>query len=142
VHFELHFSCDDGGQPCVLGHVNAKLAVLCQRCLEPINIQVERGVRLAVVRDEAEAESLEAAYEVLLVGDEPVSLAGLVEDELILAMPDFPRHSGGECRMPMGADALDDAGAGGESRQDDRAGKSGEDNPFSVLESIKSRTTP
>jgi uncharacterized protein len=143
--FELRFGYDDAGQARVLGHVEARLTVLCQRCLEPMDILVERDVCLAVVRKDTDIASLDAVYDPLVVDDEPISLSGLLEDELILSMPDFSRHPSGECEMPPGADALDSArpgGAGSGDRQRETAGRSGQDNPFLVLESIKSRKRP
>ena len=140
--FELRFGHDDGGQACVLGRIGAKLVVLCQRCLEPMDIEVEREVRLALVRDDAEAARADAGYDPLLVGDGPISLSGLLEDELILAMPNFSRHPRGQCRMPPGADGVDPADECGGGHDDDTAGESGEDNPFSALKSLKSRKSP
>ena len=95
VDFELRFGRDDAGQACVLGHIGARLAVICQRCLEPMEIDVEREVRVALVRENDEVAALDATYEPMLVGNEPVLLSGLVEDELILAMPNFSRHPRG-----------------------------------------------
>ena len=143
--FELRFGHDDGGQACVLGRIQAKLKVLCQRCLEPMDITVERQVRLALVRDDTQAAQADAGYDPLLLGDRPISLSGLVEDELILAMPNFPRHPRGECEMPRGAvgvDHTDESGEGGEDHNGDTAGESGEENPFTVLKSLKPRKTP
>ncbi len=137
--FALRFGHDDGGQACVLGRIDAKLVVLCQRCLEPMNIEVERVVRLALVRDDAEAAQADAGYDPLLVGDRPISLSGLLEDELILAMPNFSRHPRGECQMPPGADGVGRSDENGTGHDDELAGESGEDNPFSALESLKSR---
>ena len=145
VDFDLRFGRDDAGQACVLGHMVARLAVICQRCLEPMEIDVEREVRLALVRENDEVAALDATYEPMLVGDEPVLLSGLVEDELILAMPNFSRHPRGECEMPEGADTVDltdDSAGHGDSHVDDTAGEAGEDNPFSILESLKPRNTP
>ncbi len=143
--FELRFGLDDGGRACVLGRIDARLVVLCQRCLKPMDIDVERDVRLALVRGNAEAAALDDTYDALLVGDEPVSLSGLLEDEIILAMPNFPRHPRGECEMPRGAvgvDHTDESGEGGKDYNGDTAGESGEENPFSVLKSLKPRKTP
>jgi len=81
----------------------------------------------------------------MLVGDKPISLSGLVEDELILAMPNFSRHPRGECEMPAGANDVDGSDDGGEEHQGqngDTAGEPDEDNPFSPLESLRSRKTP
>ena len=139
--FELRFGCDDSGQACVLGHVEAVLTVLCQRCLEPMNLHVQRPVRLALVRGQGEASALDDAYEPLLVGDEALSLSSILEDELILAMPNFARHASGECRMPPGADILDD-GTADAAEPDDASGKGGDDNPFSVLKQLKPGKAP
>ncbi len=132
----LHFGRDDGGQAQVSGRIDARLAVVCQRCLEPMEIAVEREVNLALVRDDAQAAALDAAYDPLLIGDEPIALSGLIEDELILAMPNFSRHPPGACEMPPGADAEE------EVEDSHTAGESGEDNPFSALESLKPRKQP
>ena len=140
--FSLRFGRDAGGQACVLGHIDATLAVLCQRCLEPMEIAVARRVRLALVGGEEEVAALDATYDPLLVGDEPVSLSGMVEDELILAMPNFSRHPRSECEVPAGADAVDDIDDGAPDNDVDSAGESDEDNPFSILESLKSGKTP
>ena len=135
----LRFGRDDGGQAHVSGRIDARLAVVCQRCLEPMEIDVEREVNLVLVRDDAQAAALDAAYDPLVVGDEPIPLSGLIEDELILAMPNFSRHPRGACEMPPGADAAEDVADAGNSHT---AGESGEDNPFSVLESLKPRNQP
>lgn len=140
--FELRFGYDEAGRARVLGQVDATLVTLCQRCLEPMSIHIERQVRLALVRESAEAGALDATYDPLLVGDEPVSLSRLVEDELILAMPDFTRHARGACTMPPGADAVAETGDDGAADARQGAGGSGRDNPFLVLESIKQRKTP
>lgn len=143
--FELRFGHDDGGQACVLGHIDAELVVLCQRCLEPMSIRIERPVCLALVQCKDESASLDDAYDPLLVGEEPLALSGLLEDELILGMPSFARHASGECELPPGADAVDDtddSGEGHTGQHGDTAGESGEDNPFSVLKSLKPRKSP
>ena len=140
--FSLGFGRDAGGQARVLGQITAKLVVLCQRCLEPMEVCVEREVRLALVGENDDLASLDAAYEPLLVGDEPVSLSGIVEDELILAMPNFSRHPRSKCEMPPGADAADVPDDSVPDDDADTAGESGEENPFSILESLKPRKTP
>ncbi len=140
--FSLRFDREEGGRARILGKVRATLVAACQRCLAPVSLDIEREVRLGIVRDDAEAAALDPDYDPLVVGEEPISLMGLIEDELILAMPNFARHRPGECEMPAGADA-----AGGENTQSGaedahEGGSAGEDNPFSVLESLKSRKSP
>lgn len=139
---ELRFEHDDSGQACVGGRIDASVVVLCQRCLEPMPIDVEREVSLAPVEEDSEAAALDARYDPLLVTDEPVSLPGLVEDELILALPNFSRHPRGACSMPPGADVDDDIQQVKDADSEGRSGESGEENPFSVLQSYKSRKSP
>ena len=139
ARFELRFERDDAGRGRVLGRIEATLTVICQRCLAPMDIGVVREVNLGLVGDDAEAAALDVARDPLVVGEEPMRLAELLEDELILAMPNFARHGPGECEMPPGADALEALDAGDESA---RAAAPGEDNPFAVLESLKSRKSP
>ena len=142
AEFTLRFGYDGGGQACVLGHIDANLVVLCQRCLEPMEIGVARQVRLALVGEHDDLAALDATYDPLPVGGGPVSLSGIVEDELILAMPNFSRHPRSECKMPPGADAVDVIDDEAPGNDVDTAGESGEDNPFSILESLKPRKAP
>ena len=138
----LRLARDDGGQACVCGRIDASLVVLCQRCLEPMRIDVGRDVCLALVHEDAEAAALDARYEPLLVGEQPVSLPGLIEDELILALPDFSRHPDGSCEMPPGADVVDDSARGEGDSKVETSGDSGEENPFSILKTLKPRKSP
>lgn len=140
--FALRFDRDDAGASRVRGRIDAKLVVICQRCLGPMEIDIEREVHLGLVSSDAEAAALDASYDPLVIGEEPISLAGLLEDELILAMPNFSRHPRGECEMPPGADAVEAAAEDGSGQVTGDAGEPGEDNPFSVLESLKSRKSP
>lgn len=132
--FELRFGHDEQGQACVLGRIEASVVMLCQRCLEPMRVELASRVCLALVREDGEIAGLDARYEPLKPGEEAVLLAELVEDEVLLALPNFSTHPGGACEMPAGADAPGDAAVDG----GDSADTAGE-NPFSILESLKSR---
>jgi uncharacterized protein len=138
AEFELGFDHDDDGQARVLGRIQASVVMLCQRCLEPMRVELECEVRLALVREDSDTAALDSRYEPLKVGEEPVSLSVLVEDEILLALPNFSRHPSGTCRMPAGADDI----VGVQSVGDGEAAQSGEstrENPFSILKSLKSR---
>jgi len=118
--------------------VDAQVRLACVRCLEPVAaaLAVERAYRL--VADEAQAERLDldvAQYDVL-VGGRRFDLAGLVEDELIMALPATPHHE--RCELPAGAAG----GAGGSDRAageeagapDDGAGRP---HPFAALRRLR-----
>jgi len=136
---DLRFGRDDSGLECVRGRIDASVVVICQRCLEPMTIDIEREVSLAPVEGDDEAAALDTRYEPLLVGDEPLSLPALVEDELILALPNFSRHPRGACSMPTGADVDDGNRETQDAGSESPSGESGEENPFSVLQTFKSR---
>jgi uncharacterized protein len=54
-------------------------------------------VRLVVVHSDREAEGLDEGEDPLVADDQPVLLADLVEDELLLALPQVPVHPWGVC---------------------------------------------
>ena len=97
VTVDLRFYRDEEGHHRIGGTVRGTLEVVCQRCLGPLSVDVDSAVRLEI-RDE-DAMQPEDEYEPLLVGGEYVSLRDLVEDELILALPSYPRHARGACRI-------------------------------------------
>lgn len=126
VEAELHFDRDEQGVAFIRLQVEARLRAICQRCLEPMEIPVRRDVLLGLVRSEEEGERLPSRYEPLLITAGPVDVAGLVEDELILALPIVPLHGDGEhcpVRIPY------HSGDGGTDEKTQH--------PFAVLERLK-----
>jgi uncharacterized protein len=59
--------------------------------------QVSCDVALQVVSDESKLEGLSEVDDAIVEPDKVISVAELVEDELILAMPMIPRHEEGQC---------------------------------------------
>lgn len=96
---DLVSSRDENARVVVHGRVSAPVRVLCQRCLEAFEFRLESAVSLAVVGDEAEADELPEHYDPLLMapGVESLRLATVIEDELLLAMPDHARHPQPDC---------------------------------------------
>lgn len=71
--------------------LDATVTVVCQRCMEPLVMPLQVASQLGLGRDEAQLEALPAAYDPLLLPGETATLAELVEDELLLALPFAPR---------------------------------------------------
>ena len=69
------------------------LALRCQRCLQPLLSPIESHSRVVLVTDEA-AAGVPPELETALAPDGRLSLADLVEEELLLALPAAPRHAG------------------------------------------------
>jgi uncharacterized protein len=110
-------------------HLEARtsMPLVCQRCLGPVAtpLDVDRWFRF--VRDEDEAAALDAQIEddVLALG-RPLDLLGLIEDELLLALPLVPRHERCPVPLPMSA--------GIEPELEAEPA-----NPFAALEALKRR---
>jgi uncharacterized protein len=111
------------------GQIKSTLALECQNCLGPVEWVVNCKVRLGVVASIDEADRLPEDREPLLVQSEgKVLLKDLVEDELLLALPTFPKHS---------HDCLSQANhAGSQAMLADLQAVSNE-NPFSILAKLK-----
>lgn len=97
VDVELDFGVDARDRPSVTGRVSAELSLICQRCLEPMPFSVRAEVGLVFIPDRTEDEALDEEDEPFILGDAPVAVSELVEDELILALPLIPKHPEGEC---------------------------------------------
>jgi uncharacterized protein len=78
--------------------LEGRVPMRCVRCLEPVEValDVSRDYRLVSSEAQAEAEDLDDEAFDLLVGGRGFDVAGLVEDEAIMALPPAPRHD--DCR--------------------------------------------
>ena len=91
-----------GGAVQVWLHLTARtvVALECQRCLMPMQQQLEVDRHFLFARDEAEAARLdEETDDDVLVMARHLDLSELVEDELILGLPIVPRHDA--CPQPL-----------------------------------------
>ena len=74
--------------------VEAALPLICQASLEVYDEQVRRSSELAVIDDESEQFELPENYDPVLTEKGRLAIATLVEDELLLALPQVPRKPG------------------------------------------------
>jgi uncharacterized protein len=118
---------DGGAVPWLHLTARATVALVCQRCLSPVEVtlDVDRWFRFAA--DEATAaDEDEAADEDVLVAARDFDLHGLIEDELLMEIPVTPRHEA--CPEPMRLSAED---------PDFDAAESARPNPFAALRQLK-----
>jgi uncharacterized protein len=130
VHYEIEFGIDDMGIRNVHGHIQAKLKLLCQRCLQPMEFEVNTEVALGVVQSSLEAEQLPGHYEPLLVEGRGISLVEMIEDELLLAVPIVPMHALEQCEAATHHETGDGASGDAEIKE----------NPFAILADLKVKT--
>ncbi|MCB1735915.1 MAG: DUF177 domain-containing protein [Gammaproteobacteria bacterium] len=134
VDVELEFGVDVGRIRFISGSVKTRVSMPCQRCLEPMSIDIDARVHLGIVIAEAQIDRLPTEYEPLLIGEDLIDPAVLVEDELLLALPLAPRHE------PQDCPAWEKVSAGSEGGvTPSGATKSTRPNPFAVLASLKDK---
>lgn len=105
VDVKLHFSQRADGVCYIEGEVQTSLPLLCQRCINIMQFNVDHQFVLAPVRSEAAAKKLPDDVEpVLLPDDEKICLSEMIEDELILQLPIIPKHTETECSVKIDAD--------------------------------------
>ncbi len=129
VEYLLEFSVDEGGNPRVMGSVKAILPLTCQRCMETMGFPVSTKTWLGIVSSRAAAQQLPESYDPLLVLDDEITVASIIEDELILALPQVAMHSNEEC--PQDQSFLKVGGGKEDVTTAQR------ENPFAVLSQLK-----
>jgi uncharacterized protein len=128
---ELEFYKDDQRLRRLDGKISGSVDMVCQRCLEPVAVEVGFEFKLAVVWSEENAQRLPASIEPLIVGEELYDLADVVSDELILNLPFVNYHEAADCKQQVGYVSSDPEVS---ERISEVAEK---DNPFQVLENLK-----
>ena len=73
--------------------VDAQPEVVCQRCMQPMRWPVNVKTRIALVSDYDAANRVPDGLEVFLVEADSVSVRDLVDEEVMLALPNVPRHA-------------------------------------------------
>lgn len=129
VALELEFGIDEVGVRYMRGTLETCVRPVCQRCLQPMTLPLHAEVQFGLAAHERQIEQLPMMYEPLLVNEVPVRLAGIVEDELILSLPQVPMHDEADC--PAHAWLMRSKRDDIEHEEDAPA------NPFAVLSSLK-----
>jgi uncharacterized protein len=101
--FEIAFRRDEAGRPVVLGWVRASIPLECQRCLGVMQYSVDAPIRLMLTHGPDLAQEPPDPYEALPVIDDRIRPAELIEDEILLALPQIPTHPLGVCQMAVKA---------------------------------------
>jgi len=115
------------GRRSIRGTIDARVNVVCQRCMESMTLVLSMRPRILVLNASERDELAEGGN--ALVVERPITLGTLIEDELLLSMPMVPMHAVENCgteRVP----AL---------RLNSKSGRAGKKqaNPFAVLATLK-----
>jgi len=132
IELRLEFRRDQEKRACISGSVKADLLLECQRCLNPMLVSIESQLNIALVRSAEEAERLPEHYDPLLLDEPRIRLLDIVEEELLLSLPQVSRHEIGEC-------GCSDLHQKTEQEIADREEPSERSNPFAILAELKQK---
>jgi uncharacterized protein len=104
VDFVLEGEINERGRPGLKLNVDGSVRLECQRCIESLDFPLHLEVRLQLAASEAEIAAAEDDVERVLAGRE-MSVAAMVEDEVILALPMVPKHDRCGVAVELGANA-------------------------------------
>ncbi|UOD49595.1 YceD family protein [Orrella daihaiensis] len=128
VWYEFKGSSQQGRRPRVWLKVQAVVTLICQRCLGVMPFVIDETVEFELFPNEAKANASDSVDEAdpdapePLVADGPIDLLGLVEDQLILAIPYVPKHETCEPAKTSAGDPVEQVKR---------------ESPFKVLEGLK-----
>ena len=123
----VQFELDESRAKVARGNVMVEVEVVCQRCLDPLVLDLQADFAAQVIWSEDHLNRVASNYEPWLVIDKMANLSELLEDEILLALPLVNYHNAGECT--------------GDSFVNEEEGAAGDeivsDNPFNVLLQLK-----
>lgn len=115
-------------RPALVVAIKGTLPLICQRCLQALDLPIAQETQLLLARDDAELRLLDAEESEVVLASDLLDARVLVEDEVLLSLPFAPHHGDGECPPGTGW-ASDVAHAGGDR----------EASPFAPLAKLKKR---
>ena len=132
VEVAVGFEPDDLARARITGTCGVHAEVVCARCGSEVDVFVEAAVDFRLVASEAQAQALMPELETVVAVEDRVSVVALVEDDLLLSLPE------------AGCDDRDRCENWCENRADQRpedatAAQVRRESPFAVLGNWKPR---
>lgn len=93
LHAVLRFDVGPERFPRIAMSVRGELELECQRCLQPMGWRVELDSRLSILDSEEQTELVASPFDSILMDAEGLSLATMIEDEILAALPIAPVHT-------------------------------------------------
>ncbi|MBV1906554.1 MAG: DUF177 domain-containing protein [Pseudomonadales bacterium] len=124
VDFYLNFAFDDQSLAAVRGRVKSHINLVCQRCLREVTRELEVQVDLIVLESEEQASELNHLDSIVVASDS-ISVVDLIEDDLILGVPEQVCPAFKDCYYKP------------QSQHPDQTLEVKQANPFDVLAKLK-----
>lgn len=128
VSAKLSFGKDIEGLYYIEGKLTCQLTVICQRCMQPMQISIKHSFMLSPAWTDQQAKILPEHYEPMMLqeSDDRIMISDIIEDELILQLPLLPKHDVGECYANL-------------ETLGDNYTEEAKPNPFAVLARLKNK---
>ena len=126
LYVKLVFYPNEVGKPSIKGQVSGAVELECQRCLEPLEFEINSEISVVLVTTDTEAGFLQEGYDTWLLEEERLFLPDFVEDEVMLSLPLIYTHKDCETSRPLI-----------EANPEDEIKIQQGDNPFAVLKQFK-----
>jgi uncharacterized protein len=92
VNVDLSFFLEKNNIPCVMGKIELKVIMTCQRCLGDVDISLKPKFKLAYLHNEQQGDEIDSSYETILIKDEELSSIEFITDEILISIPMIPMH--------------------------------------------------
>ncbi|WP_198265603.1 YceD family protein [sulfur-oxidizing endosymbiont of Gigantopelta aegis] len=144
IKYHLEFDTDILGNRFMTGQVLAQVVLQCQRCMDNYTLDLNCDLSIAFVQSElAQKQAEESNYDIFwLAKKELIDPRTLLEDELLLALPQIPMHEESEigkaCDVRVTFLEQDDLMADDDSNSHSIEKEQNDtDNPFAILKQLK-----
>jgi uncharacterized protein len=87
AHFE--------SRPAVSGDLHGTVVLTCQRCMQPVPVEVDDSFQVLIVEEERTDEP--GGFEPLVAKASRLDLRWLAEEQVLLALPLVPKHENADC---------------------------------------------
>lgn len=126
---ELQFFRGEDGFREMTGSAEGQVELECQRCMSAMKYDFNAEFHLGFAYNDDVARSLPKRMDAYIVSpDQSISVTDLIEDDLILNLPQFALHDEGECQVQTEYGSPEEEPV---SQGDEKI------NPFSILAELK-----
>src|SRR4029453_1323032 len=104
-------------RPTVTGEVHGAVVLTCQRCMQPVAIDVDDHFQVLIVTEEREDEP--GGYEPVVANATRLDLRWVGEEQVLLALPLVPMHDDVHCIEKVGVQLVGAADESDETEESD-----------------------
>ncbi len=97
IEVRLEFSIDENARIRVIGEAIAPANLMCYTCMKMMRCHVPATINARIVKTDREAEQIFADYDAIVLGDGPTEVQELIEDDILMSIPNRVCKQGENC---------------------------------------------